>query len=259
MLYQHRFTGKKIFHPTNTCNYYFYARHKIKIFLYGLVLSSSGSHVLNILLTSLSCPVSLTWYVWCLPGASTRGKTSEEWPTDLCAQRRFRSACAFAQSDQNFHWAHFDNQWYEVSSRGQWRVRSDCADAQSDLNLCWALMSQGTFSQVAAHIFLLMTTLYTNEYCNQKSYVCSCVTDLEVLVCVKELGQAWILRHSLWMISHLSKNEWRWFHPYIKWLPMLFGLSYALWPFICPLAFHMPFGLSYALWLFILRKKYEPF
>ena len=27
--------------------------------------------------------------------------------SDICAQRRFRSACAFAQSDQNLHWAHF--------------------------------------------------------------------------------------------------------------------------------------------------------
>ena len=26
---------------------------------------------------------------------------------DLCVQRRFRSACAFAQSDQNLHWALF--------------------------------------------------------------------------------------------------------------------------------------------------------
>ena len=25
----------------------------------------------------------------------------------MCAQRRFRSDCAFAQSDQNLHWAHF--------------------------------------------------------------------------------------------------------------------------------------------------------
>ena len=27
--------------------------------------------------------------------------------SDMCAQRRFRSDCAFAQSDQNLHWAHF--------------------------------------------------------------------------------------------------------------------------------------------------------
>ena len=28
-------------------------------------------------------------------------------PSDMCAQRRFRSDCAFAQSDQNLHWARF--------------------------------------------------------------------------------------------------------------------------------------------------------
>ena len=30
---------------------------------------------------------------------------SENVLSDICAQRRFRSACAFAQSDQNLHWA----------------------------------------------------------------------------------------------------------------------------------------------------------
>ena len=33
--------------------------------------------------------------------------TSEGTPSDTCAQRWFRSACAFAQSAQNFHWAYF--------------------------------------------------------------------------------------------------------------------------------------------------------
>ena len=36
-----------------------------------------------------------------------RAVTSESVPSDMCAQRRFRSACAFAQSDQNLHCAHF--------------------------------------------------------------------------------------------------------------------------------------------------------
>ena len=34
-------------------------------------------------------------------------ETAENVLSDMCAQRRFRSACAFAQSDQNLHWAHF--------------------------------------------------------------------------------------------------------------------------------------------------------
>ena len=33
--------------------------------------------------------------------------TSENIPSHICAQKRFRSACAFAQSDQNLHWAYF--------------------------------------------------------------------------------------------------------------------------------------------------------
>ena len=35
------------------------------------------------------------------------GAMSENLPPVMCAQRRFRSACAFAQSDQNLHWALF--------------------------------------------------------------------------------------------------------------------------------------------------------
>ena len=33
--------------------------------------------------------------------------TSENIPLHMCAKQRFRSACAFVQSHQNFHWAHF--------------------------------------------------------------------------------------------------------------------------------------------------------
>ena len=36
-----------------------------------------------------------------------RGVTSKIVPVDTCARRRFRSACAFAQSDQNLRRAHF--------------------------------------------------------------------------------------------------------------------------------------------------------
>ena len=32
---------------------------------------------------------------------------SENVPSDMCAQRRFKSTCAFSQSDQNLHWVHF--------------------------------------------------------------------------------------------------------------------------------------------------------
>ena len=33
---------------------------------------------------------------------------SEKVPSDISAQRRFRSACAFVQSDQNLPWVHFE-------------------------------------------------------------------------------------------------------------------------------------------------------
>ena len=35
-----------------------------------------------------------------------RPSTSERIPSDMCAQRRFRSVWAFAQSDQNLHTGH---------------------------------------------------------------------------------------------------------------------------------------------------------
>ena len=52
-----------------------------------------------------------------------RAATSENVLPDMCYQRRFRSADAFAQADQNLHWAHFlIIQGCEVSSYGQRRL-----------------------------------------------------------------------------------------------------------------------------------------
>ena len=39
-----------------------------------------------------------------------------------------------------------------------WRFLSDCANAQADLNLPWAHMSEGTFSDVAARIYIIHIT-----------------------------------------------------------------------------------------------------
>ena len=39
------------------------------------------------------------------------------------------------------------------------RFLSDCANAQVDLNLRWEHMSEGTFSDVAAHIMFGMSCL----------------------------------------------------------------------------------------------------
>ena len=69
-----------------------------------------------------------------------------------CAHRIFRSACAFAQSDQNLHWPHFDSKGCKVSLCGRRRFWSVCADAQADLNLRWAQRSEGTFPDDAVLI-----------------------------------------------------------------------------------------------------------
>ena len=78
----------------------------------------------------------------------------------MCAQRRFRSACAFAQSDQNLHWARFYNQECKVSScEEQTLIR--CADAQADLSLGWVNMFDCTFS-TSRHKWVLITCLPSN-------------------------------------------------------------------------------------------------
>ena len=51
--------------------------------------------------------------------------TSENVNLGMCAQQRFRSACALAQSDQNIQCGHLDSQGYKVSSCGQRRLWSD--------------------------------------------------------------------------------------------------------------------------------------
>ena len=79
--------------------------------------------------------------------------TSENVPSNMSAQRRFRSACAFAQPDQKFHRAHFGSQRCKVSSCGQRRHWSDCADTQADLSLCLAHVSKGTLSVIMAMFF----------------------------------------------------------------------------------------------------------
>ena len=69
----------------------------------------------------------------------------------MCAQRRFWSACAFAQSDQNLHWAHFEQP--RMKRFFIWTMKTDqTADMQTDLGLCWALMSEGTFSYIGVHL-----------------------------------------------------------------------------------------------------------
>ena len=61
-----------------------------------------------------------------------------------CAQRRFRSACAFAQADQNLLWAHLVRPGCKVSLHAENEDWLDCTDAQTDLSVSWAHMSEVT-------------------------------------------------------------------------------------------------------------------
>ena len=61
-------------------------------------------------------------------------------PSDMCAQRTFRSACAFAQSESS-PGEFLASPGCTISACGQWRLWSDCAYAQSDQSLRWAHMS----------------------------------------------------------------------------------------------------------------------
>ena len=76
-------------------------------------------------------------------------------PSDMCAQRRFRSACAFAQADQNLHWANFGKSRCKFPLCRQRRLCSDGADDYIDLSLYWTHMSEGTLSHIAAHFHLI--------------------------------------------------------------------------------------------------------
>ena len=75
----------------------------------------------------------------------------ENVPSLMFAQRRFKCACASVKSNQRFVFV----QWRNVVSLvypncAQGRFWSDCANAQSDLNLRWAHLSEDPFSDVVA-------------------------------------------------------------------------------------------------------------
>ena len=88
-----------------------------------------------------------------LPTATVhiRAATSENIPTctDMCAQRRFRSACAFGCN---------------ISSCGQRSIISDCAEAQASLSLLRAHMSEGTFSHIVVYMSSAITRGWVNVY-----------------------------------------------------------------------------------------------
>ena len=64
-------------------------------------------------------------------------------PSDMCTQRKFRSACAFvvwSESALGAFWIAKDATFLHADNE-DW---SDCADAETDLSLRGARMSEGT-------------------------------------------------------------------------------------------------------------------
>ena len=93
----------------------------------------------------------------------TRAAKSGNQPSDMCAQRRFRAACAFAQSDRIFTRCILDSQGCKVSSSWQRRLRSDCAKAQADLSLLCAHIKKVRFLTLRTIQFGLFWMYSNNE------------------------------------------------------------------------------------------------
>ena len=104
---------------------------------------------------------------------------SEKVLSDKCAQWRFRSACAFMQSDQNPLWGtfwmakdakflHVDNKDLNLTVQTHTQLKSSCASAQSNQNLCcqheeicilgyqkcaqWGFWSDCTYALLGVHV-----------------------------------------------------------------------------------------------------------
>ena len=83
---------------------------------------------------------------------------------DMCTQRRFRSDCAFAQSDQNLHWVHFryprmQNFFLQTIKTLIRLCRCMC---RLILSLHCVHMSEGMF-HVAAYIYGFLSILLNTE------------------------------------------------------------------------------------------------
>ena len=64
--------------------------------------------------------------------------TSENVPSDMCAQRRLRSACATAQADQSLRCPLKETLQAQLSNNAISEDSDQTANAQGDLNLRWA-------------------------------------------------------------------------------------------------------------------------
>ena len=76
--------------------------------------------------------------------------TSETVPSAMCAQRRFKSDCANAQSDQNLHSAHFDSQGCSFFKR---TTKTDQTVRMRRLICVFVgrILSEGTFFHIVSH------------------------------------------------------------------------------------------------------------
>ena len=119
----------------------------IKRFLSPLVRGISFKDVWTL---HQQCIMTMSSFLWSLMFF----KWAASWHNQqngMCAQRRFRSAWASAQSDQSSlcaQWVAKDPSFLHADSK-DW---SDCADVQADLSLRWAHMTFCWFCHEAAQI-----------------------------------------------------------------------------------------------------------
>ena len=73
-------------------------------------------------------------------------------PSNLCPEWRLRLSCASAQSDQSLCYPQKETCILSYPKCTQWRFGLNWANAQAAPNLLWEHMSEGTFSDVTAHI-----------------------------------------------------------------------------------------------------------
>ena len=96
--------------------------------------------------------------------------TGENVPSDLCAQRKFKSICATAQSDHSHRFPHDKKCILGYPKCTQRRFWSDCVNAQADLNeYLLAHKSKATFPDVAVQLFVFFNGLLLRQEAISKS------------------------------------------------------------------------------------------
>ena len=112
---------------------------------------------LDFVITSVDC---IYWAV-----------TSENVLSDICAQRRFRSACASTQSGQYLQWFILDSKGYKVYSCRQWWLWSGFMDP----HLIWVFIGRtcqrgrSITLRLSVSIFcLIYITIYLRVMCGQQ-------------------------------------------------------------------------------------------